>query len=160
MFIRRTTTKAGQLMSRNPKTCGTNEPSSRAAQIMWESDCGCLPVVDVDGRTVAMITDRDICMAAFTQGKPLADIPVSSASSDHVVTVREDDAIEDVEAIMHKNRIRRVPVVDSSGRPIGILSLNDLARRAGHRRGGVELGGFVRTMAGVCEPTAREAAGE
>ncbi len=149
----------GQLMSRNPRTCGANDSLSVAARIMWENDCGCVPVVDADGRAIAMITDRDICMAAYTQGKPLTDIPVSAASSRRLVTVHESDEIVMAEALMGKHQIRRLPVVDDQGHPVGILSLNDLTRRAGHHRD-IDVDGVVRTMAAVCEPTALSAAAE
>ncbi len=48
---------------------------------MWEHDCGAILVVDADSHVVGMITDRDICMASYTQGRPLWQIPVSSACS-------------------------------------------------------------------------------
>jgi CBS domain-containing protein len=48
---------------------------------MWLRDVGCLAVLDEDGHVVGMVTDRDLCMAAYTQGKPLFAIPVSIAMS-------------------------------------------------------------------------------
>jgi CBS-domain-containing membrane protein len=51
-------------------TCSAADTLHRAAQIMWEKDCGCLPVVDATRHVQAVITDRDICMAALTQGVP------------------------------------------------------------------------------------------
>ena len=71
--------KVEQLMSRDVKTCQATEMLNRAAQLMWENDCGCVPVVDEDGRAVGMITDRDVCMAAYTQGRLLDALPVASA---------------------------------------------------------------------------------
>jgi CBS domain-containing protein len=59
------------LMTTNAKSCGTMDNLERAAQIMWENDCGVVPVVDGSERVVGMVTDRDICMAAYTQGQPL-----------------------------------------------------------------------------------------
>ena len=72
---------AGNLMTAGARTCSLIDSLNLAAQIMWENDCGCVPVVDDDGRAIAMITDRDICMAAYTQGKLLKDMPVSIAAS-------------------------------------------------------------------------------
>ena len=150
----------GQLMSRNPRTCGSNDPASVAARIMWDSDCGCVPVVDGNDKVIAMITDRDICMAAYTQGRPLTELPVSAAFSRKLVAVHESDDISAAENLMRKHRIRRVPVLDNDGRAVGILSLNDLARRAGHRRGDVDVDELVRTFATICEPTPASAAAE
>jgi CBS domain-containing protein len=123
---------------------------------MWESDCGCVPVVDAGGKAIAMITDRDICMAAFTQDKPLSQIPVSIAASRTLAAVREDDTVEAAEAVMRAHRVRRVPVVDADGRVTGVLSVNDLVCHLGHRRR--DLDDLVGTVATICAPTARPAA--
>jgi CBS domain-containing protein len=65
--------KVSDLMTTAVRSCGTGDNLQLAAQIMWESDCGIVPVVDGDGRVVGVITDRDICMAAYTQGLPLCN---------------------------------------------------------------------------------------
>jgi len=58
---------------------------------MWENDCGCVPVVDRAARLIAMLTDRDICMAAYTRGGTLKDIRVSAAMSSELFACRPDD---------------------------------------------------------------------
>ncbi len=126
----------GEMMTRQVRTCSPNDSLNTVAQLMWENDCGCIPVVDAEGKAVAMITDRDICMAAYTQGQPLMSMPVSSAASQCVVTVGENESMDAAEGLMQKHQIRRIPVVDATGKPIGIVSMNDLARhaqRGGHR---------------------------
>jgi CBS domain-containing protein len=158
MFRKRDSMTVGQLMTRGPKTCALNDSLSRAAQILWENDCGCVPVTDAAGKAIAMITDRDICMAAFTQDKPLSQMVVSAVASRNLATVREDDRVEIAEAVLRDHRVRRVPVVDESGRLTGVLSINDLARHISHRRR--DLDGFVGTMATIGEPPARRAAAE
>src|SRR5512144_3062592 len=70
-----------QLMKRSVRSCQQEDSLDWAAQTMWEADCGCLPVVDGDGRLLAVITDRDICMAAHFQGGPLYALKVKSAMS-------------------------------------------------------------------------------
>jgi CBS domain-containing protein len=62
-----------QLMTSTVRTCCPNDPLSDAARVMWEADCGCVPVTEEcygSAKVVGVITDRDICMAAFTQGFP------------------------------------------------------------------------------------------
>jgi CBS domain-containing protein len=146
------------LMTRNPQTCGPDDMLNRAAQIMWENDCGCVAVVDADGKAIGMLTDRDICMSAYTSGQPLWQIPVSEAMSKHVHGVREDDLLDVVESLMRRVRVRRVPVLDGDGRIKGILSMNDLARHA-HRTAGRNGNGnglsgdsIWRTLAAISEP--------
>jgi len=57
--------KVEQIMNRNVKTCGPYEPLNKPAQIMWDTPCGAVPVVDDRGRPVGFLTDRDVCMAAL-----------------------------------------------------------------------------------------------
>jgi CBS domain-containing protein len=144
------------LMSAAAKSCGPNDDLQRAAQIMWESDCGIVPVVDSEERVVGMITDRDICMAAYTHGQPLWQIPVSNAMAKDVHGVRENSLLEAAEGVMRRLRIRRVPVLDGDGRLKGILSMNDLARHAhrsaGHKHDGLSGDRIVQTLAAICEP--------
>ena len=145
------------VMTREARTCGPHDSMTQAAQIMWESDCGCVPVVDADGKAIGMITDRDICMAAYTQGRPLWQIPVAIAASHGVVVVHARDTLQAAEELMKQHRIRRLAVIDADGRPIGILSMNDLARHASTGRGRGDLDGdtIAKTLAAICAPNAR-----
>lgn len=85
-----------QIMSQPVATCRSNDPLHIAAQRMWDSDCGVVPVVNDEGCAVAMITDRDICMAAYTQGKPLAEIEVRSAMSHELYSCGPNDSLQEV----------------------------------------------------------------
>jgi CBS domain-containing protein len=97
---------------------------------MWKFDIGCLPVTNNDGRITGMITDRDVCMAAYLQGAPLHSITVSSVMSREVVTCKERDDVRDVEHAMRHRQVRRLPVTDDLGQLLGMISLNDIARAA------------------------------
>jgi len=110
-------------------TCRPETTLEQAARLMWEHDYGVLPVIDDQDRVVALVTDRDLCMGAYTQGKALAEIPVASSMSRTVVSCHPDDAIEQAIRAMADQRVRRVPVVDASGKLLGMLSLNDVFRR-------------------------------
>jgi CBS domain-containing protein len=148
-----------KLMTRGVHTCGPGDAMSRAAQIMWEHDCGVVPVVDGGGKPVAMITDRDVCMAAYLQGRPLAEMPVSVACSRGVVTVREHDSVEIAEAVMQEHQIRRVPVVDAQDRLVGVLAMGDLARTFQMSDGtSVSPREVAKTLAAVSQPHSEHAA--
>ena len=123
------------LMTREVVSCAANDTLDRAAQIMWDHDCGAVPVVDGDKRVIGMITDRDICMAAYTRGHSLRNIVVSSTMSKSVQAVRETDRIETAHDAMRKANVRRLPVLDHAGRLAGILSINDLIHSAHLRIG-------------------------
>jgi CBS domain-containing protein len=146
-----------EVMSHPVVTCPTNSTLDHAARLMWEYDCGVIPVVNDEGRLAGVITDRDICMAAYTQGRALNAIPVTVAMAGKVVAVHDDDAIEQAEELMRDSRIRRLPVLDEDGRPVGLVSISDLARLAAHaRKSGVDRE-LVQTLAAVCQPRAHAA---
>ena len=151
----------GEMMTRAVQTCSPNDSLNRVAQLMWENDCGCIPVVGTEGKAIGMITDRDICMAGYTQGQPLMYMTAASAASHNIVTVRENESLDAAEALMQKHQIRRIPVVDANGKPIGIVSMNDLARIAQHEgarhHDGLSPESIVRTLAAVCQPSATQA---
>jgi CBS domain-containing protein len=149
--------KVEALMSRGVKTCGPESSLSDAARLMWDGDCGCLPVVDAANHAIGMITDRDVCMAAYTQGSPLERIPVATAMSKKVFSCRPGDTVAEAETIMRVNRVRRLPVLDGEGCVTGVLSLNDIAReveREGTRKGKKEIGTdeVVLTLGAICQP--------
>ncbi|MEO8179651.1 MAG: CBS domain-containing protein [Deltaproteobacteria bacterium] len=119
----------GSIMTRNVVSCSGNDTLHRAAQIMWERDCGAVPVVDATGRAVGLITDRDLCMAAYTRGRPLSAINVSSLLSGKLHTCAASTSLDEAVSRMRAQRIRRLVVVDPKDqRLIGMLSLADLAR--------------------------------
>jgi CBS domain-containing protein len=151
-----------QLMSRPAVTCSTSDSLGRAAQLLWDHDVGSLPVVDGDGRLVGMITDRDICMAAYLRGQPLGDIAVEQAMAKQVYGCSPGDPIGVAEKIMSQYQVRRLPVADSSGRAVGVVSLTDLAREAeqevGRRSPVVTDAEVTRTLAAICKPRRQETA--
>jgi CBS domain-containing protein len=125
-----------------------------AARIMWDHDCGAVAVVDDRGRGIGMITDRDVCMAAYTQGRLLRDIRVDAVASRRFFAVQLEDTIDRAEALMKMHRVRRLAVVDHSGCPLGMISLGDIARRAccGPPPVGAEPEAVVDTLAAVARP--------
>jgi CBS domain-containing protein len=144
-----------EIMSHPAITCPTNSTLDDVARLMWEFDCGVVPVVDDTGRACGIVTDRDISIAAYTQGKTLKEIPVTTAMARAVVAVHPEDSIEHVESLMRASQVRRLPVLDSEGRPAGLVSLNDLARLSARaRKSGVDRE-LVQTLAAVCQPRRR-----
>jgi len=139
-----------KLMHADVITCRDDDRLDRAAQLMWEHDLGCLPVVDQTGTVIGVVTDRDACMAAYTRGDRLIDIPVGVAMASPAVTCQAGDDIHRVEEIMRERQIRRMPVVDEGGRPLAMISLNDLARASA--RGSVPATEVASTLAAICAP--------
>jgi len=157
--------KVKELMNESVKSCSTFTTLNSAAGIMWDNDCGCVPVVDNEGHVVGMITDRDISMAAYTQGVALTASLVTSAMSKQVFSCRADDDITTAEKIMRDKQVRRLPVVDANNRLVGIISLNDIAREAEREQASratrqVTDSEIARVMEAVCAPHHRVVAAQ
>ena len=115
-------------MSTHLLTCNHGETLDRAAKIMWEHGCGEVPVVDDDGFLVTMVTDRSVCLCAYTQRKPLAQIPVTCATPERLRVVGTEDSLEFAHELMRRHHVRCLPVVEKSGRLVGVLSITDIVR--------------------------------
>jgi CBS domain-containing protein len=148
--------KVAAVMRQDVQTCGGHDTLNTAAHIMWEHDCGCVPVVDAEAHVVGMLTDRDVCMAAYTKGAPLAALSVGDTMSKTVCTCAAEDTLADAERIMRANQVHRLPVVDAAGRLVGILSLNDLAEAARHelaaKKRALTFAEVGETLEAVCRP--------
>ncbi len=123
-----------EIMSKPAITCRATDTLGRAAELMWTNDVGAVAVTDDGGTALGMITDRDLCMSAFTQSKPLHELPVSGAMSKQLFACHADDSLGAAEQQMRLKKVRRLPVVDDQGRPIGMVSMNDLTRLASSSR--------------------------
>jgi CBS domain-containing protein len=136
--------------------CSPDDTLARAAQLMWEKDLGCLPVCGPGRKVVAMLTDRDISMAAFVQWKHLAETTVESAMSRGIHTCSPDDEISRAEDIMRQHQVRRLPVVDAEGALVGLLSLGDIARyvwqNSPRQSSNAAQQRLAETLAAICEP--------
>jgi CBS-domain-containing membrane protein len=147
-----------QLMHKDVGSVTPAQTLNDAAQVLWERDCGCVPVVSEDGarRVIAMLTDRDICMAAYTQGRSLHEIPVGAAMSPEVIACSPGDSVEDAEAILRKAQVRRLPVADEAGQLVGIVSLADVAiaaeRCRGQKHPALDEAEVAATLATICQP--------
>lgn len=118
------------VMTRKPRCCRPEDDLATAAQVMWDVDCGCVPIV-VDGRhIVGMITDRDVCMAALMNGRPLHEVRVEHVMTKNIATCKSTDDVREAQRIMRRRKVRRLPVTDAEGKLVGILSLHDVASTA------------------------------
>ena len=114
------------VMTRDPKTCTTSDTLHRAANLMWETDCGVMPVLDEAGLLRGIVTDRDVCMAVYTQGKPAHEITVESVMSKLLFTLAPTDSVATAAQLFKERQVRRAPVVNGIGSLVGILSISDI----------------------------------
>jgi CBS domain-containing protein len=144
------------LMTRNAASVRSGQTLAAAAQVMWDSDCGAVPVLENEGdKVVGMLTDRDICIATWSRGLPPGAIFVDEVMSRELVQCSPQDTVRGVEALMRAKQVRRIPIVDSEQRLLGILSLADIARATSEpsalrTSGELSSEGLAATLAGIC----------
>lgn len=122
------TPTAETLMTRRVVACRAHTDLAHVARLMWENDCGIVPVVDGEDRVIGVVTDRDVCMSAQFRGLPLRDLTAGECLAAEVVTAAPDDTGEALAARMAARGVRRLPVVDPDGRLLGLVALSDLFR--------------------------------
>lgn len=115
-------------MTKTIHSCRPDDSLATAAKLLWDHDCGCVPVLDEHGHVQGMLTDRDICMAAYTTGRSLGDLTAGDVMTREVASVLPSESLQEAEIVMRKRGVRRLPVLDDQQRIIGLLSCNDLCR--------------------------------
>ncbi|MGE0145507.1 MAG: CBS domain-containing protein [Planctomycetota bacterium] len=115
-------------MTSPARVCGIDETCNDAARKMWDGDCGFVVVTDRAGRVAGVVTDRDLCMGAWTSGKSLAELPVTRVMATAVRTIRAGEDIATALAAMAEQQVHRLPVVAADGSLCGVVSLTDIVR--------------------------------
>ena len=122
--------KVKELMTVDVRTCTSDTTVAEAAHLMWEGDCGILPVVD-EGELTGVVTDRDMYIALATQNQRASWLKVGAVATKKPVTCVPEDDVHAALATMKQARVRRLPVVGFGGTVLGILSMNDIVLAAG-----------------------------
>lgn len=142
--------KIGNVLSRDVVACSALDSLEHVVRLMAERDLGSVVVIDRRDRVLGLVTERDVCLAAFRQEQRLREIPVTAAITSEPVWCRDSDDALDVERVMREHRIRRVLVANERGLLVGIASLADLARAA--RAGQLPADDVAATLAAVARP--------
>ena len=125
--------KSKEIMTPNPKMCVPEDNVAVAVNLMWDYDCGVVPVVkDLESKElVGIVTDRDIAMYVVRHAcvHP-SQAKISDCMSSSVVVCQIKDPVETVIQLMGEDQIRRIPVVDQNGCCVGIISQADLLLHA------------------------------
>ena len=134
-----------ELMTRNVKVIDSTATLLEAAEMMRDEDIGALPVADA-GRPIGMVTDRDIVVRALAEYKDPAQTPVRDVITPRLSTIYADRDISEAAALMAKEQVRRLLVLDHHQDPVGILSLGDIGRSEASSSVG------AKALQGVSEP--------
>src|SRR6185295_8159360 len=110
----------------NPVTVGPEQKLAAAVELMKRHEISGLPVVAADGRPVGILTNRDI---RFERN---LDQPVSAMMTKQLITIGEGTTVEAAKSLLHKNRIEKLLVIDSSGLLKGLVTIKDIEKAQQH----------------------------
>jgi CBS domain-containing protein len=120
------TMKVKKIMTADVGYCSLEDNLTKAVEIMWQRDCGVVPIVDGEMQVKGMMTDRDICIAVGSRNQRASEIKTAEFVNEDVITCSPDDDLEDALKKMRKNQVRRLPVTSQDGKLAGILSITDI----------------------------------
>lgn len=147
--------KVQDIMTSNVVVCHSDTNLAKAAALMWDNDCGVLPVVRDDGRLAGIITDRDLALAMGTKNRIASDIKVGEVMAQDVFACSPEDDIHQALMMMSKDKVRRLPITGEDGRLVGLVSINDIALQAQQgddtSREAISYADVVSTFKAICE---------
>jgi CBS domain-containing protein len=157
--------KVKEIMTRDAKVCDLNASVAEAAKMMWDNDCGVLPVLKDGKEIVGLITDRDICMGVAIRDRNPSGISVEEVMTGAIYSVTPDDDVHQALETMEQYKVRRLPVVDAEGLLKGVLSMNDLTlyaeEQAGRKAPELTFTDVMKTYKAVCaHPSATQQSDE
>jgi CBS domain-containing protein len=119
-----------EIMTKNPACCAPDSTLQEVAQLMVKHDCGLIPVVDsqLSMKPIGTITDRDIAIRTAAVGKNPVKMKASEIMTTDIVTITPETSVQQCAEVMKREDIRRVLVVDKTGRCVGIVAQADLAQ--------------------------------
>lgn len=146
--------KVKEIMTPNATAIWLTESLADAAQMMWENDCGALPIIKDGRKVIGMITDRDICMATAMRNTNPSGVSVEEVMTGLVYSLNPEDEIDDALKAMQEHKIRRLPVINAEGELEGILSMNDVVLNATETGDSIAYGDVVKTYQAICQHAA------
>lgn len=122
--------KVQDVMMRTPAFCSPETNLGAAVEILWNRNCGMLPILDSQQKVVGVVTDRDLCVALGTRNRLPGDIQVSEVASGNVYSCKPEDDIHTALETLARQKVRRLAVINKTGVLEGILSMDDVVLHA------------------------------
>ncbi|ODS24497.1 hypothetical protein AB835_03380 [Candidatus Endobugula sertula] len=124
-----------KIMTTETCSCELDTTLDKVAIMMWENDCGSIPILDDKKHPVGMVTDRDIAIGAALKTKPLWQITTGEINNDRpIFTCKLNDNVHDVLTTMKTEKIRRVPVINNKSELCGMVSMSDIVNVSEQKR--------------------------
>ena len=123
--------KCKDVMTQNPVCCLPTDTVSKAAQLMKDEDVGSIPVVEDEEtmKLIGIVTDRDLALQVVAPERDASSTQVEDVMTYEVITCRASDDVQKAVDAMAQHQLRRMPVIDSDHRIVGIISQADVATR-------------------------------
>ena len=123
--------KCKEIMTKDPVCCLPDDEVQKAAELMKDEDVGVIPIIeDEDTKTLlGIVTDRDLALRVVAEGRDIASTRIKDVMTTGAVSCRPDDDLQKALDAMEENQVRRIPVIDSNQKLIGIISQADVATR-------------------------------
>ena len=141
--------KVRDLMTSDVEACRPDTDLAAVAKMMWDRDCGFIPVIDNAGALCGVVTDRDICIASATRRLLPEYMSARHVMTHPVHACLPDDEVGEALAAMKQYKVRRLPVIDANGTVKGVISINDIVL-ATERGAGPDAKEIVSTLAAIC----------
>lgn len=126
------------VLTQSVVTCQPETNLAAAVALMWENDCGVLPVLGENGELAGILTDRDICIALGTRNRLPSEIKAREVMTTTPLICKPADDIRSALQIMREAKVRRLPVIGENGALEGVVSISDIVLSA---RGGLVMAG-------------------
>lgn len=125
-----------EVMCKNVVSCSASSNLDDVAKMMWDNDCGSVPIVDEQKKPIGMVTDRDIAMSASLAHRPLWEITTGEVNNGRdAITCEQIDDVKTVLATMKDQQVRRLAVVNQSGELSGMVTIGDLLKFSAYQKG-------------------------
>ncbi|MBQ8830035.1 MAG: CBS domain-containing protein [Oscillospiraceae bacterium] len=116
------------VMTKNLITANQTDSSARAARLLYRHNIGSVAVLGEGGKIKGIVTDRDLALRCIAAENDPEETSLQDVMSRCVITCEANDSLEDAVKKMENAQIRRLPVTDN-GKPVGMLTLGDIAKR-------------------------------
>ena len=130
-----------EVMCSDVRSCSPDTSLDQVARLMWDNDCGAVPVVNDKNIPIGIVTDRDITMAALHNHSPLWEMHVDQIiQKQHLCCCHQEDNVEGCLTKMEQNGVRRILVTNANGTLSGIVSMGDIVAATAQRKSKKSLG--------------------
>lgn len=114
-------------VNRSVITIDEGQTALAAARLMKETETGSLLVVDHEGKLSGLLTGRDLVLKVLAENKSPSTVRVREVMTKSPMTAPADDLdMREMARMLARARVRRLPIVDRAGRPVGMITLEDM----------------------------------